>query len=105
VKRCAVSLGGFVYGFGLTWVCLSVLDHFHWTRHHGRIATGCHEIGECPFPWWAWLFLISYLFGPAIILATINAVAWRRWSVRKWACGCFGATVLVLALYAADYFV
>ena len=105
MKRCAVSLGGFVYGFGLTWVCLSVLDHFHWTRHHGRIATGCHEIGECPFPWWAWLFLISYLFGPAIILATINAVAWRRWSVRKWACGCFGATVLVLALNAADYFV
>jgi hypothetical protein len=51
------------------------------------------------------LVLISYLFGPAIILATINAVAWRRWSVRKSVCGCFGATVLVLALYAVDYFV
>jgi hypothetical protein len=105
VKRCAVSLGGFAYGFGLTWVCLSVLSHFNWTRHHDQITTGCHEIGKCRFPWWGWLVLISYLFGPAIILATINAVAWRRWSVRKWVCGCFGATVLVLALYAVDYFV
>jgi hypothetical protein len=100
-----VSLGGFVYGFGLTLVCLSVLTHFHWTRQHDRIATGCNEIGKCLFPWWGWLFLISYFFGPAVILATISAVAWRRWSVGKWACSCFGVTVLVLALYAADYFV
>ncbi|MGF7134532.1 hypothetical protein P3T40_006036 [Paraburkholderia sp. EB58] len=105
MKRCAVSFGGFAYGLCFTWLCLSVLSHFHWSRHHDRIATGCREIGKCPFPWWGWLFLSLYIFGPAIILAMINAVAWQRWSVRKWACSCFGVTVLVLALYAADYFV
>jgi hypothetical protein len=105
VKRCAASLGGFVYGVGLTWVCLWMLSQHNWTQHQGRTVTGCHEIGKCSLPWWDWLFVISYLFGPAIILATVNAVAWRRWSVTKWACFCFGVTALVLGLYAADHYV
>jgi hypothetical protein len=105
VKRCAVSLGGFAYGVGLTWVSLWVLGDFHWTRHQDRTVTGCHEIGKCPFPWWGWILLVSYLFGPSIILATLNAVAWHRWSVTKWACCCVGITVLALGLYAADYLV
>jgi hypothetical protein len=101
VKRLAVASGGFAYGLVLTWACLFMLSRLP-LHDTGRIATGCHEIGKCPFPWWGWLFMPVYLFGPAILLATINAIAWRKWPVSRWARCCAGLSVAAVALYCID---
>jgi hypothetical protein len=101
VKRFTVSLVGFGYGLGITWVCIQLLEHFDWFRDPHKIVHGCHELGKCPFPWYGWPFLYAFIFGPATLAATINAYAWRRWSFNRWACCTAGAMVLCVALYFA----
>ncbi|MGU7843320.1 hypothetical protein ACV22V_28070 [Burkholderia sp. AW33-5] len=67
-----------------------------------HIATGCHELGKCPTPWWVLPVLVSYFFGPAIAFGTLNAVAWKRWSARKWALWSVAILIVTATLYMVD---
>lgn len=97
-----MGIGGGAYGLSLTWLCMLALERFHWFRDPNQAATGCHELGKCPFPWWEWIFFLVYLFGPAIIYATINVYAWKKWSIKYWACCTASTTLIIGTLYLAD---
>lgn len=99
MKRCVVSLAGIGYGLVITWACLIALSHFDWLRAPNKIAHGCHELGKCPFPWYNWPILYVVVFGPATVAAIINAYAWRRWSLQRWAYYTGSAMILCIALY------
>lgn len=99
MRRFAVTLGGLGYGLGITWVCLLVLSHGQWLRTPNKVAHGCHELGKCALPWWEGGVLLAYIFGPAVLMAGINAYAWRRWSVKRWTCSMVGATLAATVLY------
>ncbi len=102
VKRLAVSLGGLLFGLLVTWAFFYAFSRLHWHGGSGHVATGCSELGKCPIPWWSVPLVIGYLCGPAIAFCLLNAVAWRRWSARKWVGG--GAVILVFTavLYVTD---
>jgi hypothetical protein len=74
----------------------------NWQRHSEGPATGCHELGKCDIPWWDAGFLLVYLFGPALALCICNAVAWRRWSGKRWAASVFGIVALSIGIYTLD---
>lgn len=105
MRRCVAGLGGFIYGIGLTWICVVALSHFDWFRDPQKVATGCHELGKCATPWWDALFLCGYLFGPATLFTVLNIRAWRRWSLNCWAYSAAALTLAVVALYFLDVLV
>jgi hypothetical protein len=102
VKRFGIALTGLAAGLVLTWACLYVASHVNWQRHSEGPATGCHEMGECPMPWWVAGVLLVYLFGPAVALCICDAVAWRRWTGKKWAIYTCCIVFLTVALYTID---
>jgi hypothetical protein len=99
VKRFVVSLGGIGYGLAITWACLATLSRYDWFRDPHKIAHGCHELGKCAFPWYNWLILYLLIFGPATLAAGVNAYAWQRWPLMRWAYCTGGAMILCVALY------
>ena len=58
-----------------------------------HIATGCNELGKCRTSWWAGSFVFAYLCGPAVAFGVLNAIAWKRWTLRRWAL--WGSAILV----------
>lgn len=99
MKRFAVSLAGFGYGLVFTWTCFIVLSGLDWFRDPHQIVHGCHESGKCATPWYNWPILYLVIFGPATLATAINAYAWRRWPVARWAYCTGGAMILCAALY------
>ena len=102
VKRLAIALGGLIFGLFVSWAFMYAISHVHIARPD-HIANSCNELGKCPTPWSAAPFVLAYLCGPAIAYCALNAVAWKRWTVRKWAL--WGVVILIVtaALYIADY--
>lgn len=103
VNRLVISLCGLLFGLLVTWVFIYTFSHLYWVVPN-HIATDCHELGKCATPWWVAPVLISYSFGPAIAFCALNAVAWRRWPVRKWALWGVAILAVTATLYLADYF-
>ena len=99
MRRLAAALGGAIFGLFLTWVCLYGASRINWPTSTVP-AQRCNEIGKCPTQWWTYPALFGTLLGPALFLGLINALAWRRWTVRRWA-WTFGA---FLALTVVFYF-
>ena len=101
MKRFAISLCGFFFGLLVAWVFMYTLSRVHWFKPD-HIATGCHELGKCPTPWWVLPVLVSFFFGPAIAFGTLNAVAWKRWSARKWTLWSVAILIVTATLYMVD---
>ena len=102
MKRLAAGLAGVVAGLFVTWLCLYAFSHVDWPAS-GKAATGCHEIDKCPMSWWADVALLADVFGPALLLGALNAVAWRRWPLRRWAGWALGWLVLSTAYRLWEY--
>ncbi len=99
MKRLAVGVVGFCYGLFITWICLVALSHIDWLRAPQPVAHGCNELGQCPLAWYNWPMLYVFIFGPATLGATLNAYAWRRWSVKRWSYHALSLTGVIVALY------
>jgi len=67
------------------------------------VAHGCNELGKCPVPWWWGALVISYLCGPAVAFGVLNAIAWKRWTLTRWALRGGAILVTTAALYITDY--
>lgn len=84
MKRLAAALGGFFWGLFLTWASLYAFSHMRWPVDN-EPASACRELDHCPAEWWTYPLLFFLFFGASIACSTINAIAWQRWPVRKWA--------------------
>jgi len=98
MKRFSVGLASFLYGLFLTWLCLYVLSHVH-RAPSLKPATGCHELGRCPTPWWVGALIVLAVLGPAVCFCALNVYSWNRWSIRKWLIRFSLLNVLTVALY------
>ena len=97
MKRLPVSLGGAIFGLFVTWVCLYIASKINWPALAAP-AQGCYEIDKCPTCWWTYPALFGTLLGPALLLGLVNAFAWRRWTLRRWAWS-FGTLVLLTIVF------
>jgi len=102
MKRLAAALAGVAAGLVLTWLCFYAFSHVDWPVS-GKAAASCREIGKCPMSRWAGAALLAEVFGPALLLGALNAVAWRRWPLRRWAGWALGWLVLSTAYRLWEY--
>lgn len=102
VRRAVASFAGVVFGVFLTWICLYTFSHIHWSQSN-RVVKGCHELGKCAVPWWTMAELFAYIFCPSLLLGFLNAIAWKRWRLRKWAAYFATATFGIVGLYLYGY--
>ncbi|TCW82143.1 hypothetical protein C5O80_20825 [Burkholderia sp. SRS-46] len=86
-----------------TWLCLYAYSHIQWSDISYNSRHGCHELGKCPVAWWEGALLIAYVFAPAFLFGTLNAIAYKRWSRRKWTLSLGIGTVLASMLYLEPY--
>lgn len=96
MKRIAAGMAGLLYGLLLTWFCLHLMSYIESIRPRAA-SHGCIDSEDCTVLDGVAMTLIA--FGPAAVFATMNAVAWSRWPIRKWATWSGLATVLIAALY------
>ncbi|MFL9862798.1 hypothetical protein PQR67_01275 [Paraburkholderia fungorum] len=102
MRRAVVSFAGVIFGAFLTWFCLYMFSHIQWPKSN-RVVEGCHELGKCAAQWWAMAGLFAYIFGPSLLLGSLNAIAWKRWRVRRWAAYFATATFGIVGLYLYGY--
>jgi len=88
---------GILAGFLLTWFYLDVFSLISWPKLPSTPARGCYEIDKCPISWWQGLLFFTYLLGPAVFFGVVNAVAYRRWSSKKWG-GTLGIGIILAGL-------
>jgi hypothetical protein len=96
VKRLAAGVAGVLYGLILMWLCLYATSHI---ERSGGVAHGCLDSDDCTVL--DGLAMTLIVFGPAVVFATMNAVAWSRWSIRTWAARSGLATLVIVTLYGA----
>lgn len=102
MKRFIAALTGTAFGLFASWFCLYVFSQIDWPRSD-RPATGCNELSHCPVHWWTYPLFFGTLLGPSVLLGYVNALAWKRWTLRRWA-WTFGAlTVLLVLFYLLPY--
>jgi len=91
-------------GLLLTWLLLYAYSHMDLPAISDGASRGCRELGECPVSWWEGGLLLAYLLAPAFIFGSINAIAYKSWSRKKWAIalsiGAMFASILYLEPYA-----
>lgn len=98
MKRAVICFAGFAYGVLLTWLCLYVVSRMEWSGR-ASCAGDCCEIGHCQAQWWAAAAILAYLLGFPTLLGLLNAVAWGRWSTRRWAWWFASLTSLTVILH------
>ena len=103
MKRLAISLCGTLYGLLLTWLRLYAYSHIKWPDISDSSRHGCHELGKCTVAWWEGALLIAYVLAPALLFCMLNAIAYKRWSRRKWTLSLGIGTVLASLLYLEPY--
>ncbi|EGD06477.1 hypothetical protein [Burkholderia pseudomultivorans] len=103
VRRFAIFLLGILYGLLLTWFFLYTYSRIEWPEVRAPASHGCHELGHCPIRWWAGTLLLVYLLAPALLFGLLNALAYHRWSRRKWALSLGIGTLLTGLLYLEPY--
>lgn len=97
MRRIAVGIAGAIYGFLLMLACQYAVDAALRSSHTGP-AGGCHELGKCPMSWQDETMIILIVFGPAVVFAVLNLVAWRRWTLQRWLTRFGLATILIIGL-------
>ncbi|AOE90196.1 hypothetical protein ACPPTR_13435 [Ralstonia pseudosolanacearum] len=102
MKRIALAVLGFVWGLLVTWVSVYVFNHIHWPEVQSH-ATGCNDMEHCKSHTILIWGMLATLLWPAVTFAILNAVAFRRWSGRKWGIAFVVLTVLVVLFYLAPY--
>ncbi|AUT63278.1 hypothetical protein C2L65_27450 [Paraburkholderia terrae] len=102
MKRLSVAVLGFVWGLMLTWFLLYAFSHIDWT-HTNASASGCSDMEHCSPRVHTVFVLASVLLGPGIVFATLNATAYRRWTMGRWTSAFCIGTVLVVLFYVAPY--
>lgn len=103
MRRFAITLSGTLGGLLLTWLYLDAYSLIRWPETPGTPARGCYEIDKCPISWWQGLLFFSYLFAPAVFFGVVNAIAYRRWSCKKWSAALGIGTILAGLLYLEPY--
>ncbi|KVC29085.1 hypothetical protein NUV26_28050 [Burkholderia pseudomultivorans] len=103
MRRFAIFLLGILYGLLLTWFFLYTYSRIEWPEVRAPASHGCHELGHCPIRWWAGTLLLVYLLAPALLFGLLNALAYHRWSRRKWALSLGIGTLLTGLLYLEPY--
>jgi len=74
-----------------------------WPAISGGASHGCRELGECPVSWWEGGLFLAYLVAPAFIFGSINAIAYKNWSRRKWVGALSIGTMFASILYLEPY--
>jgi hypothetical protein len=96
VKRIAACMAGLLYGLLLTWLCLHLMSYIESIRPRAA-SHGCIDSEDCTVLDGVAMTLI--VFGPAVVFGVLNAAAWRRLPVRKWAAWFGVATLVIVAIY------
>ncbi|UTV57555.1 hypothetical protein [Burkholderia arboris] len=102
MKRLAVAVPGFLWGVLVTWLSLYTFSRIHWPATPAR-STGCNDMEHCaPHAMFIAGLLVLTLW-PSVVLALINALAYRRWSLRKWGVTFVAATLFVVLFHLGTY--
>lgn len=104
MKRIAAAVGGLVWGVMLAWLSLYMASHVEWPTPKAQ-AIGCRELEHCPHAWWIYPLLFLALLWPSLSLATVNALAWKRWTLKRWATVVAAINVAGVLFYFAGYVV
>lgn len=102
MKRLGATVVGLTFGLLVSWACLYSFSHIHWPVP-GRPETGCYMIEDCSSSWWTYPLFFLTLLGPTVAFGLVNAVAWKRWTLRKWAITYAILAVTTALLYLAGY--
>jgi hypothetical protein len=103
VKRLAAGFSGVVFGLLLSWLCLYVFSRFNWPVPNNAPTNDCSDLEHCPQKVMTYLQLSATLFGPALLFGLLNAIAWKRMPVRKWAVLSGVAATCTVGFYLAGY--
>lgn len=104
MRRFFVALSGLAWGLLLTWLSLYTFSHLDWSTAHAQ-ASGCSDMEHCSPRIVVLSALLGTLSTPALGFAILNAVAYRRWSTRKWAISFGVGSILVVLFYLAGFVV
>jgi hypothetical protein len=102
MKRIALVVLGFVWGLLVTWATVYVLNRIHWPEVKSH-ATSCNDMEHCTshgkFLWG----MLAMLLWPAVAFAALNAMAFSRWSRRRWGVAFFALTFCAVLFYGKPY--
>ncbi|VBB13833.1 hypothetical protein [Burkholderia stabilis] len=102
MKRLVVAVSGFIWGLLVAWASLYTFSRIHWPATPSH-STGCNDMEHCASHTVFVAGLLALTMWPSVVFAALNAFAYLRWSLRKWAL-VFGATTLFVVLfYLAPY--
>lgn len=102
MKRIAFAVLGFVWGLLVTGASFYVFNRMDWPKP-SLPAVGCGE--SCAFHVGLVATMLFILLWPSIACAVLNAIAYRRWSLRKWRIAFVIVTLLVILFHLATYVV
>ncbi|MBR8244323.1 hypothetical protein [Burkholderia multivorans] len=100
MKRMAFAVLGFVWGLLVTGASFYVFNRLDWAKP-SRPAVGCGE--SCASLAGLVATMLFILLWPSIACAVLNAIAYRRWSVRKWCIAFVVVTLLAILFHLATY--
>lgn len=107
MKRALVIASGFLCGVTLTWICLYVFSRFDWPVTWAIVRDGksdCWDLEHCANPKaTVYVYLTLFLLGPGIYFSAINGLAYRNWSLKKWAWFAGIGALLEITLYYLSY--
>jgi hypothetical protein len=104
VRQVLVAGLGFLWGLFLTWLTLYVVSHVHWLPTHAP-SSGCSDLEHCGSRPWYLFALFGTLLWPAFGFSFLNAIAYKRWPVRRWGLSFAIGTALTVAFYVVGQIV
>lgn len=102
MRRIALVVLGFVWGLLVTGASFFVFNRIDWPKPSSP-AVGCGE--SCASHMGLVATMLFILLWPSVVFAALNAIAYRRWSLRKWRIAFAVATLLAILFHLATYMV
>lgn len=102
MKRMAFAVLGFVWGLLVTAASFYIFNRIDWPKPSPP-AVGCGE--SCAPHAGLVATMLSILLWPSIACAALNAIAYGRWSFRKWRIVFAIVTSLAILFHLATYVV
>jgi hypothetical protein len=99
MKRSIVAALGFVWGLLIVWLVLYSLSRIHWPPTTNVPSSGCTDMEHCSPRWLTSLTLGCTFLLPALFFLMLNAMAWMRWTGRKWVTAFATLNVLVALFF------